>query len=220
MRPAMNARRVGLALVVLGIVFLFAVMGKVTGVLLFGPIGVAIAALVAWSVLGRGTAGLLGLGLGRPRSWVMTLVSAVITAVLGQLAVSVCEPFMVRLWGQPDFSALGVIRGHPWVLAKYLVIIWTTAAFGEEIVFRGFLIPQFAQAYGDRRSAKALAVITSAVFFGAAHGYQGPSGAVLAGLIGVVYGLAFVQARGNLWRTIFAHGLYDSTAFILLYFGK
>ena len=216
----MNGRRVGLIVGVLSIVFLFAVMARWTGDVLFGPIGVVVAAITAWSVVGPGTAGLLRLGLGRPRSWAMTLISAVITAVVGQLAVSLCTPVVVGLWGAPNFSALGAIKGHPWMLAKFLVIIWTSAAFGEEIVFRGFLIPQIAQACGDTRLAKLVAIVVAAILFGAAHAYQGPSGAVLTGVIALVYGTAFVAGRGNLWRTILAHGLYDSTAFILLYFAK
>jgi membrane protease YdiL (CAAX protease family) len=216
----MNGRRVGLVAAVLGIVFLFTAIAKWTGIVMFGAIGVAVAAVAAWYVGGRGTAGLLGLGLGRPRSWAMTLISALVTAVLGQLAVSLLTPLAVGLWGAPDFSALGAIQGHPWVLAKYLVIIWTTAAFGEEIVFRGFLIPRIAQVYGDTWPAKLGAIVTAAIFFGAAHAYQGLSGAVLTGVIALVYGAAFVAARGNLWRTILAHGLYDSTAFILLYLAK
>ena len=216
----MNGRRVGLVAAVLGIVFLFTAIAKWTGIVMFGAIGVVVAAVAAWYVEGRGTVGLLGLGLGRPRSWAMTLVSALVTAVIGQLAVMFCTPLVVGLWGAPDFSALGVIKGHPWVLVKYLVIIWTTAAFGEEIVFRGFLIPRIAQVYGDTRPAKVGAIVTAAIFFGAAHAYQGLSGAVLTGVIALVYGTAFVAARGNLWRTILAHGLYDSTAFIFLYFAK
>jgi len=202
---------------VLALVFAFATAGKITKFVWFGPIGVLSASAVAWYLEGGGIAGLSRLGLSRPRSWTVTILLAVVTAVVGQLAVSLLSPLVLSWWGTPDFSAIGKLRGHPWALAKWLLVIWTGAAFGEEIVFRGFLIRRFADAYGNTRRAQASAIAVSAAFFGLAHSYQGPSGAILAGVIALVYGTSYVQARGNLWRTILAHGLYDSTAFILAF---
>jgi hypothetical protein len=100
---------------VLALVFAFAAAGKLTKFVWFGPIGVLSASAVAWYLEGGGVAGLSRLGLSRPRSWMVTVLLAVLTAVVGQLAVSLLSPLVLSFRGAPDFSAIGksaAIRGR------------------------------------------------------------------------------------------------------------
>jgi uncharacterized protein len=213
-----NLRWLGITCLPLILVFGFGFAADSSGYSLLGALGVAVAAIVCWRATGPGKEGLARLGFTRPPSWAKTVLWAIATAIVGQLGVSLASPLVLHFWRPPDFSALGAIKGHPWALAKWLVIIWTTAAFGEETIFRGFLIPRMADIVGNTRWAQAWAIVISATLFGIAHSYQGPSGSVLAGVVALVYGTSFIHARRNLWRTVLAHGLYDSSAFILLYF--
>ena len=45
--------------------------------------------------------------------------------------------------------------------------VWIAAAIGEELFFRGLLLPKFAALFGGGRLALALAVLAQAVWFGA-----------------------------------------------------
>jgi hypothetical protein len=52
------------------------------------------------------------------------------------------------------------------------------------------------------------------MFFGYGHYYyQGLSGAVVTGAIGLVLGIMFVLFRRNLWPVILWHGIIDTLAF-------
>jgi hypothetical protein len=190
-----------------------------TGFFWFGPLGVALSAAMAWYAFGGGTAGLHALGFERPRSWAWTIGGALLTAIGVHIAISLAAIVVIPRWGPPNFGAFKNLHGHPLELLKFLVIIWTTAAFGEEIIFRGFLIRWLTNNPNiSIRGPVVLATVVAATIFGIGHSYQGVSGAILAGAGGLVYGLSFVHARGNLWRSVIGHGLYDTAGFLILYF--
>ena len=53
-------------------------------------------------------------------------------------------PSAAYVTGQPiDFSVFEVYKGNLPATMTLLVFIWVSAAFGEEIVFRGYLMRQF-----------------------------------------------------------------------------
>jgi membrane protease YdiL (CAAX protease family) len=112
------------------------------------------------------------------------------------------------------------VRGN---IGEYLYwllpVIWGSAAFGEELVFRGFLQTRFARAIGDGRGAAALAVVLQAAVFGALHAYQGLGGAIVAAGAGLVLGLVYIGARKNLWAGILLHGLVDTVSITAVYLG-
>ena len=78
-----------------------------------------------------------------------------------------------------------------------------TAGVVEEIVFRGFVLW-----YLSFFMALWPAVLVSSVAFGLAHSYQGFSGIVRTGLIGLAFGALFVFS-GSIWLPIVGHILVD-----------
>ena len=98
-------------------------------------------------------------------------------------------------------------------LTLYLIMIalvWTTNAFGEEMVFRGFLMSRFAAIFGGSRVAWVVAALAQAVIFGLGHAYQGLAGVIITGVVGLVFGLSYLLARRNLWPVIIAHALINT----------
>ena len=79
-----------------------------------------------------------------------------------------------------------------------------TAGFCEEAVFRGYLQKQFHALTGSA----AVAVLTQAVLFGIAHGYQGIKNVIVITVLGLLYGL-LALARGNLRPGMLAHAWSD-----------
>ena len=62
--------------------------------------------------------------------------------------------------------------------------------------------------------------LIASVLFGVGHVYQGVSGVVAAALGGLVYGSLYLWTGRNLWAPIIAHGVFDTTAFVLIFWGK
>jgi membrane protease YdiL (CAAX protease family) len=212
------ANMIGRALIVLSPLIAFVVVGMASGHVSIGSIGVVLSAAVAWRQEGGGRVGMERLGLSRPDSWPKTLGFAIVIAVAAAIAATVVGLLIPKSWGQPDPSLFLGMRDHPIELLGWLLIAWTTAAFGEELVFRGYLIPALANARANGRPAWALAVAVSTILFGLAHAYQGPTGIVFTGTVGAAFGIAFVIGKRNLWRTVLAHGIFDTASLILLFF--
>ncbi len=109
----------------------------------------------------------------------------------------------------------------PWRLLGWIVIAWTTAGFGEEIIWRGFYMKQIARLFGEQKSSSwVIGLVLSSIGFGLAHFHQGPGGMLGAGIVGLVYGIFYLVSGRNLWVTIIAHGLTGTTSFIVLYLSQ
>jgi membrane protease YdiL (CAAX protease family) len=78
------------------------------------------------------------------------------------------------------------------------------AGIVEEIVYRGFVLWYLAQFM-----PLWVAVAVSSVAFGLGHSYQGPSGALRTGLVGLAFGIFYVTT-GSIWLPIIAHILLDA----------
>ncbi|WP_417486593.1 CPBP family intramembrane glutamic endopeptidase [Maricaulis sp.] len=112
----------------------------------------------------------------------------------------------------------GNIVGNLPVYLMWMAIGWTSAAFGEEIFFRGYLIDRISKLLPNARWASFVAVLIPALIFGIAHAYyQGIRGLIVTGLIGLALGALYLVNKRNLWPNIIAHGLVDSLAFTAMY---
>lgn len=112
----------------------------------------------------------------------------------------------------------GDIEGNLQVYLLWLAIVWTSAAFGEEIFFRAYLIDRVGRLLPDTRWATFIAILIPAIIFGAVHAYyQGLRGFVVTGLIGLALGGLYLLNKRNLWPNILAHGLVDTLAFTAMY---
>jgi membrane protease YdiL (CAAX protease family) len=100
-----------------------------------------------------------------------------------------------------------------------LGLVWTFAAFGEEMVYRGYLLRRAADIGGRTRSAYWVGLAYVTVLFGLGHFYQGWAGVADTAVTSLLFGSAYLLTGRNLWLTILAHGLSDTIAIGLVYFG-
>jgi CAAX protease family protein len=161
------------------------------------------------------------IGLNWPDSWKKTVLFAIAAAavrlLLGQF---VTDPMTAHFWPPAvGPSGFNEIAGHGWVALKWLLIIWTFAAFGEEISYRGYLVTRAADVGGRSKVAYWIAVVVVSVLFGYGHFYKGPSGIIDSGIAGLVLGTAYLLSGRNLWVCILAHGLIDTVGVVGLFFG-
>lgn len=184
------------------------------------PAGVPAAILAIWLML-RWTGGKWAdTGLCRPESWPKTIGYGIGLGVALQLVATYgLAPILEAFGAVQDMSQFEGFVGNNQLLAMYLTISWTTAGFGEELIWRGFVMTRFAKLFGDSRAARVTAVVVTAVLFGLLHMRQGSLGIISTGFVALVLGASFFASRRNLWLVFIAHGVMDTMAFIYLYNG-
>lgn len=112
----------------------------------------------------------------------------------------------------------GDVAGNFSQFVLWLAIVWTAAAFGEEMFFRGYLITRLGQLFAPGWAGAALAVVLPALIFGYGHFYyQGLRGAVVTAAIGLAFGTMFLVFKRNLWPLILLHGTIDTLTFTAIY---
>jgi len=132
----------------------------------------------------------------------------------------VTDPITAHFWPPAvGPSGFNEIAGHWTGTLRWLLIVWTFAAFGEEIGYRGYLVTRAADVGGRSKTAYWVGVLMVSVLFGYGHYYKGPSGIVDSGMAGLVLGTAYLLSGRNLWVCILAHGFIDTVGVVALFFG-
>lgn len=185
---------------------------------------IAIVLLIAW--LRRRGESLTQFGLVVPRRWLLTIGLgmglAAIQMAVGSVVRMVATPLIVAWTGANphlDAQTFAAIEGNLGLYLMVIPVVWLFAAFGEEFLFRGYLMTRLSQIFGGGRAAWAIAVVGQAVLFALAHWYQGPVGMVPIAVGAVISGIACVAWGRVLWPAIIAHGLIDTLGFTMLYLG-
>ncbi len=161
------------------------------------------------------------IGFKRPESWARVILIALAVAALRIcLGDFVVEPLTEKFWPAPIAPAhAGEITGNLKMAMLALLFIWTFAAFGEEIGYRGYLIKRGADVGAGASTANWTAMLLVSVLFGFGHYYKGSSGIIDSGVAGLILGGAFLLTGRNLWVPILAHGFIDTFAVAAAFFG-
>ena len=166
--------------------------------------------------------GARAVGLAFLSDWGRTVLVGIVAGIGYQgFSLYVAEPAIARVTGKlPDVSLFAPLAGNVHFLLISLAVAWTLAAFGEEFVYRGYLLTRIARVLGDAPRAWLGALTVTSIVFGAGHAYQGVSGMITAGLEGFAFGLLYLATGRNLWVPVIAHGTMDTVGFLLLFLGK
>lgn len=145
---------------------------------------------------GAAALGLVGLPLPAFVGWTAGLTVAALAIIAAFRAAS-------RRMGIPDSTLLRQLLPVTPRERSAFALLSVAAGTGEELAYRGYVIPVLATVTGVGPAA----VLSTAVF-GIMHGYQGTMGIVRTGLMGAVLAWGFL-ASGSLWPPILAHTLID-----------
>lgn len=160
-------------------------------------------------------------GFRRPESWrnliLIALGAAALRIALGDFVI---DALTARFWPEPAAPA-GVdgLEGNWRMALLYLGIVWTFAAFGEEIAYRGYLMRRAADVGGRTTAAWWISVVAVSILFGYGHYYKGPAGILDSGMAGLILGAAFLLSKRNLWACVLAHGFIDTFGIVAIYSG-
>jgi uncharacterized protein len=187
------------------------------------PVGGALAGLLmAWFWLRRDGASVQAWTLSRPDSWRQTIGIALAAAVA--IIVWFQVGGLVLKWlGFPSVATDDIIKlatANPASLALWIVAVaWVAAGFGEEVLYRGFLLDRLQRLPGIAGRLW-LAVGIQALAFGLPHAYQGASGMILTTVVGLFFGWLRTKTAWNLWPLIIAHALVDTLMLSAAYLEK
>ena len=151
-------------------------------------------------------AGWRALGLSRPASWrntiLIALAAATVRLLLGEYVI---DPLTARFWAPAiaPQEASAITHNLKYALMM-LGLVWTFAAFGEEISYRSYLLTRAADMGGRSTLAYWIALIPASVLFGYGHFYKGPSGMVDSGIAGLILGAVYLLSGRNLWVAVLA----------------
>jgi uncharacterized protein len=161
-------------------------------------------------------------GLSRPRNW----AAAVGLGILGGICIEgielfVTQPLLVRLIGKvPDLSDFTAVHGNLKLTLFYLLLTWTLAAFGEEMVYRGYMMNRVAGLFSGTQAGWIASLVVISVLFGCAHIDQGSTGMIENVWDGLLLGALYLACGRNLAVPIIAHGMTDTVDIMLMYVGK
>lgn len=147
---------------------------------------------------------------------VLVLMAALLAFVIGSV-------IMANITGMPqraDMSGYEFIIGNPFLFFLTLAGVWIVSSFGEEVVYRGFLINRINELGGNSRWSLRTAVLISAIIFGLVHYSWGPIGIVQTGFMGLALGIAYLILKRNLWIVVLAHLYMDTILWLQVYFSS
>ena len=156
------------------------------------------------------------------RSIIRAVLQSFVVFVAAVAAVVVGAVVMANIVGMPegaDMSGYAYLRGQLPMLILVLAGVYINASFGEEVIYRAFLINRIAELGSGSKTAWWLGVLISSLVFGLIHSDWALVGIVQMAFMGLALGVSYLVVRRNLWVTILAHGYLDTILIVQMYFG-
>jgi membrane protease YdiL (CAAX protease family) len=156
------------------------------------------------------------------RNWGKTFLIGILAGVgIEFVELFGTQPLLARLTGQmPDLSAFNRVAGNVKWLFVSLALTWTLFAFGEELIFRGYLMNRIAGLIGRTLNGWAIALVLASLMFGLSHFRQGITGMSENFIDGLILGALYLKLGCNLAVPIIAHGVTDTVDFLLIFFHR
>lgn len=160
-------------------------------------------------------------GLNREQPLQRVLVFGVLTGIgMEALELFVTQPLLIKLLSKgPDLHELQRLVGNAQLLILGIVLAWILAAFGEEMVWRGYFMNRCADLFGKSSIGWIMATILTTLLFGFGHFPQGPTGVIENVIDGAILAALYFATGRNLWAPIMAHGIQDTVDVLLIYLG-
>jgi membrane protease YdiL (CAAX protease family) len=156
-------------------------------------------------ILGIRNFGVAGMGIG-PASW-MEILGWTLAFSLAAVLLVFLVFFFRKAVGLRESPLLIQLLPKTTREKAVFVLLSLAAGGGEELAYRGFLIPALASVFGGEWGA---ALVSSAVF-GVLHAYQGWLGIARTAVLGFLLAGGYLIS-GSLWPAIFAHAILDLVA--------
>lgn len=163
-----------------------------------------------------------GLTLGRIRlkTSIRIFLLSLLVCILGAAGYMLGTLVMANISGMPESANMSVyeyLHNNIFMLVITLIGVYIVSSFGEEVVYRAFLINRISELGLDSKYGKMATVLISAVIFGLVHYKWGPTGMVATGLMGLAMGICYLKFKKNLWILVLAHAYLDTILLMQVY---
>jgi CAAX protease family protein len=160
-------------------------------------------------------------GLSIPENWQRLLLIGILVGVAMELLeLFATQPLLIALTGKyPDLSVLRDLVGNVPMLLIAVGASWLLAAFGEELVWRGYALNRALDLTGRTRLGWPVSVAVVSVVFGLAHAYQDWTGIIENAIDGALLATLYIACGCNLFAPIVAHGVTDSIDSLIIFLG-
>ena len=150
-----------------------------------------------------------------------TFLQSIIVFILALAGFVIGSIIMANITGIPessDMSNYDYLKDNIWMLFLTLGGVYIVASFGEEVIYRAFLINRISELGLGNKTVRILAVILSAIIFGLAHYSWGIMGIVQTTFMGLALGFSYIYLKKRIWVLIIAHAYMDTILMLQLYF--
>ena len=143
----------------------------------------------------------------------------IVVAILYSLSDQYLFSPIISKFSSSGLPEIFSMKGNVTKLVIGLLLSWTTAAFFEELLFRGYLVNRLADYLGETKLTKIIIALLSGIAFGFVHAYQGLHGAIFAGVFGVFQAIIYFIDDKKVTIPIIAHGTFDTIGFTSMFIG-
>lgn len=140
-----------------------------------------------------------------------------VLAVTGFIIGSIIMANITGIPENADMSGYAYLQNNFGMLLVTLGGVFIVSSFGEEVIYRAFLINRITELGQNTTKATIIAVILSSIIFGLIHYDWGPMGIVQTGFMGLALGICYIKLKKRLWIMVLAHAYLDTILMIQLY---
>lgn len=141
-----------------------------------------------------------------------------ILAIVGFIIGSI---IMANITGVPegsaDMSGYAYLKDNIGMLILSLIGVYIVSSFGEEVIYRGFLINRISQLGLNKKKGIWVAVVISSLVFGFVHYEWGAMGVAQTTFMGLALGICYIKLKKRLWILILAHAYMDTILMVQMY---
>lgn len=149
-----------------------------------------------------------------------TFLLSLLVFVLAMAGFVIGSIIMANIVGVPEganLSGYDYLQGNIGKLLLSLMGVYIVSSFGEEVIYRAFLITRFSELGHGTKTATIISVILSSIIFGLVHYEWGAMGIVQTGFMGLALGICYIKLNRNLWVLVLAHAYMDTILMVQMY---
>ena len=145
------------------------------------------------------------------------MIAALLSFVVGQTIMVIIMQDAAPELQKADLSSYAFLQGNLPMFLLTMAGVYIVSSFGEEIIYRGFLINRLGEFGKGGRSMRIIAAVISAIIFGLIHFSWGITGVVQTTVMGLALAAAYFLTKRNLWVLVLAHVYLDTLLLAPLY---
>ena len=154
------------------------------------------------------------------KSGLKVFLLSLLVFALAMVGFIIGSIIMANITGIPenaDMSGYAYLKDNIGMFILTLGGVYVVASFGEEVIYRAFLINRFLELGVDSKRGRVISVVLSSIIFGLVHYQWGPMGMVQTGFMGLALGICYLKLKKRLWILIFAHAYMDTILMLQMY---